>query len=564
MSSLRGSPPACSSTSGRSVRVADTVRVAALSALLAGCSSAAGLDEAQGGGSGTDGFGDVTGAATGSASQADSAGGNGTEEPTGWGSTTGADETGPLSSSGTGEEPSPPPSDEPSPSDEKDPQNVPEADLCVADKTTAWRLAVRDADAMSSPAHAREAMLGPWPSLIGVEVRPWEFLNYYTFAYPLAPPGQLLAGAQLRASQDDLGDMFELQVAVRGPELTETERPSLHLTLALDNSGSMAGKALELLKSASHVLASQLRVGDSVAVVSWDQLDSVLLPPMMVSGPDDAKLLKAIDEFTVGGAAELTQALSAAYAAADQQYVPKDINRVVFISDGGATATPDDLLQLAQRATDEPLKTGIHAIAVGVGDPALYRDDLINAIGLAGAGPSVYVGSPEAAENQLGKRFLGLVGLTASSVDVRVTLPPGLQLEAVASAPVEVVGQDHVTAGPNDRVVLHRRLRPCLADLDHDGAIVVEIAWTDALTGEPKQASAEWKLTELLSGETGWVAKGEAVLAYAEALRAIQYHAGDTEAIDTAWAQLKAAKTALPDDQELAEIEQMLAALQEP
>jgi len=553
------------------VRVADTVRAAARSgvvlglvALLAGCSSAAGLDESQAGGTGTDSI-ELTGGATGSASQPDSGAGGDTEDPTGWGTTGTSGETGPASSSGTGDLPTPPPTDEPAPTDEKDPQNVPEDDLCAVDQTTAWRLAVRDADAMSSPAHAREAMLGPWPSLTGVAVRPWEFLNYYTFAYPLAPPGQLLAGAQLRASKDDLGDMFELQVAVRGPAQADTERPPVHLTLALDNSGSMQGKALELLKSASGALASQLRAGDTVAVVSWNQAASVVLAPMMVTGPSDSKLLAAIDKFSIGGAAELKQAVSAAYALADQQYVPKDINRVVFISNGGATATQADLEEMAKRAGDEPLKTGIHAIGVGVGDPALYRGDLISAIGEAGAGPSVYVGSVESAQNQLGKRFLSLVGLTASSVDVRVTLPPGLRLENESSAPdVEVVGQDHVTAAPNDRSVLHRRLRPCVADLDHDGTILVEVSWVDALTGEPKQASAEWKLTELLSGETTWLLKGEAVLAYAEALWAIQYYPGDTGAIDTAWERLTAAKAALADDSELAEIEQMLAALQEP
>ena len=88
----------------------------------------------------------------------------------------------------------------PEPVDQYESQSLDVDAMCAADAATTWRLSVRDADATSSPAHAREALLATWPSLLGVEIRPFEFLNYYTFAYPLAQPGQLSASAQLRAS----------------------------------------------------------------------------------------------------------------------------------------------------------------------------------------------------------------------------------------------------------------------------------------------------------------------------------------------------------------------------
>lgn len=528
--------------------------------LCGACSSAANPDE----GSATDGDSGVGGTGGPGWGTDGSTASPTTSGPASSGTgTTDAGDTEEAPTSTTGSEPIPP-TDAPAPIDQFDPQNVSNGEACAIDQSVAWRLAARDADAMTSPAHAREAMLGPWPSLMGVVIRPWEFLNYYTFGYQLAPPGQLLAAAQMRATKDDLGDMFELQVAVRGPELDEAARPPVHLTLALDNSGSMEGKALELLKTTCHVLASRLRAGDTVGVVSWNQADSIVLPPTQVAGPNDQKLLAAIDTFTVGGAAELTQALTAGYALAEQTYVPKDINRLILISDGGATATEDDLAEISKRAGDAPYETGVHAIGIGVGDPALYRRDLLDAIGDAGAGPSIYVGSAVQAEVQVGQRFLSLVGLTAASVEVRVTVPPGLQLELEDVVDGEVVGLDKVTVAPTDRSVIHRRLRPCVPELDLTGALRVDIDWVDALSGELKQASGEWKLSELLSGESKWLDKGEAVLAYAAALEAIQYGSGDVSLIEQAWDRLTTAKSALPDDPELVEIGQVLAALQEP
>lgn len=566
MSSFRGFPPAreiapCSGPTGPgSGRLAGFLRTGLCLWLIAGgCASAA--DGAQG--QETEATGAGTSGGTDSGDSGDSAGGS---ESTGAGSSAGSSGTdgGMDPGTSTGEDIPPDLPDEPEPADQFEPQGLDSMSMCAADAPTTWRLAVRDADAMASPAHAREAMLGAWPSLIGVAIRPWEFLNYYTFGYPLAPPGQLAASAQLGAAADDLGDMYELQLAIAGPQLGDAERPPVHLTLALDNSGSMEGKALELLKAASHVLASRLRQGDTAAVVTWNAANAVLLPVTTVSGPDDPKLLAAIDGFVSGGAADLSQALTAGFAQAEAAYVPKDINRVVIISDGGATASADDLAELAKRGADEPGLPGVHTIAVGVGDPALYRRDLIDAIAEAGAGPSLYIGSADEAAAQLGARFISVVAPAASDVEVRLTLPPGLRLEAEWAPEVEVAEQDRVIAAASDRAVTHRRLRPCVAEVDPLGLIRADLSWVDPVTGESKQTSAEWKLGQLLAGETAWLRKGEAVLAYAAALQAIQRDAGDTAALEAAIGRLAAAKSLLPNDVELAEIGEVLAALQQP
>jgi Ca-activated chloride channel family protein len=288
------------------------------------------------------------------------------------------------------------------------------------------------------------------------------------------------------------------------------------------------------------------------------------LPVTKVAGPDDPKLLAAIDGFSAGGAASLSQALAAGFAEADAAYVPQDINRVILISDGGATASEGDLEELAKRAADEPGTPGVHTIGLGVGDPALYRRDLIDAIAAAGSGPSLYIGSAAEAEAQLGKRFISVVAPAATDVEVRLSLPPGLRLEAEAPPNVEVAGHDRVTVAATDRAVIHRKLRPCVAEVDPLGMVRVDLSWVDPLTGEPKQTSAEWKLEQLLAGDTAWLAKGEAVLAYAAALEAIQRDPGEVAALAEAMARLGAAKTLLPNDAELAEVGEVLAGLQEP
>lgn len=533
----------------------------ALALLAAGCSSAADLAA---GDSNSDAYVEDTGESAGQAGTTGSL--TGDTGPAGTtGASDGGEDTGEADAGGegtSGGEPPQPADDEPAPVDEVE-KNVPEEGVCGPDTWMTWRLAAREAGAMVTPAQARELAFKQWPPLSGLPIRPWEFLNYYTFPYPLAAPGELAAGLQLRAGQDDLGDMYELQLAIAGPKLLADDRPPVHLTFALDNSGSMDGKPLLLLRSAVKAISGQLRAGDTVAVATWNDDAAVLLPLTTVKGPYDGQLLGAVDKFVADGSAELVTALDAGYALAKEAYVPTDINRLIVISDGLATATADELEIIAERAADAPSLPGIHVVGVGVGAASMYRGDLIDAIARAGGGPALFVGSEDEAHRQLGERFLSAVGLAALDLEVVLTLPPGLTLASDAHEDIQPAPMlERVLLAPNDRLVMHRALRPCAGPVDPQSVLRVETRWVDGQTGAFKQAMQEFQLGQLLGGEDALLTKGEAVLAYAELLRATQVDPGDDAAWTEAKAALQAALAELPDDPELAEIATVLAALQ--
>lgn len=458
----------------------------------------------------------------------------------------------------------PPPDDAtPQPTDEIEPKNVPEAPACDPLSALTWRVALRDSSAMSAPAQARDAMLSAWPMLGDIDLDPWQFLNYYTFSYPPAPPGTLAGGAQLRLRSDDLGDRFDLQIALRSPDLTPGERPPVHLTLALDNSGSMEGLGLELLRAAGMALASQLREGDTAAVVSWRADGPVLLPTTVLAGPNDPALLGALMQFELGGTAEFADGLDAALKMASEVYAPGDINRIAVITDGGAALTTADLDLIASKSADEPGQPGIHFIGVGVGAPELYRADLIHTITAAGKGPALFIGSENEAKRQLAEHFLRLVGLAGLDVAVRLTPPPGLLLEATDEAGI-AAPPETIFLAPNDVVVLHRTLRPCVTPLAPDAGLALELSWTDPVSGEVGQSVAEWPIDQLLAGSTAELAKGDAVLAYVDALKAEQSGAVGQAALDAAKEALAAAQLLLPADGDLKEVAQVLAVLGEP
>lgn len=503
----------------------------------------------------------VSGGSTDSPAEGSGGDGESSGEPSDDGaSTTGADDS-------AGEE-SPPA--EPVPADILE-AKAGEMDGCDLATPVSLRLRTLDATATVSPTQAREAALNNWVSLTGIRIRPWEFFNYYTFAYPAAASGTVAITPQMTAIPGaDESPEFLLQIGVATEALALEQRPPLHLTLALDNSNSMSGKAQELLRSTGKAIAGRLREGDTLSIVTWNAKAPTILELHPVTGPDDELVLTKLEQLELGGSAELYSGLMAAYKLADAAYDPLAWNRVILVSDGGATANDTDLAVIADHADHGDKQPGIYLSSVGVGDAGTYRSDMMDATAHAGRGASLFVGSEAEADKRFGEQFVRTLGAAVRGVEVHLELPPGFEVVRDPLAdPLNDFAKDAdgVRLGPNASLVLHRHLRSCDTGAKSDGEakLLVHVTFIDELTGELREAKSAVKLAELLQASPQsqpQLFKGAAIEAYAEALQRWQAHPADLMAtLDAAGARLKAAAELLPNDPELAELADVLAVL---
>ncbi len=425
------------------------------------------------------------------------------------------------------------------------------------------KLRTGDASASVSPAQARDAALSGWVSLMGIRIRPWEFFNYYNFDYPNAPTGEVTVTPQLAlvTGGDPSQPEFLLQVGVSSKSMTADQRPPLRLTLALDNSNSMAGTAQDLLHAASQAIVANLRAGDTVSLITWNPKNQVLLELHKVTGANDSLVLDKLESYTPGGSAELYNGLVMAYKLADAAYDPNAWNRIVLISDGGASATETDLAIIANHATKTP---GVLLTGIGVGNPGTYRSDLLEATARAGFGHSLYIGTPDEADKRLGSQFLRTFGASVRQLEVHLELPPGFEIwrDPETDFLHDYGAEAGVRLGPNASLVLHRHIHSCAA-LDFTAKLSVHATFIDDASGKPMEVQHTVNLAALLAETPASLHKGAAVAAYAEVLRRWQsYPAGLEEALNTAAARLFTARELLPNDAELDEISEVLAVLQ--
>jgi Ca-activated chloride channel homolog len=424
-----------------------------------------------------------------------------------------------------------------------------------------------DSNSMSSPVQVRERIVTDGSkNLSTMPIRVWEFMNYYEFGYPAAEVGELaLHGAMQPVEGEDA--TYRLQFALSSEIMTAADRPDLNLSFVLDTSGSMAGVPIEMMKESCKTIAGQLRDGDTVSMVEWDDDHVWTLAGYPVTGPNDAILLNAIEALTPDGGTNLHGGLVSGYELAQQVFDSSKVNRLVLISDGWANAGVTNIELIAENAALAGAD-GIYLVGVGVNKGASYNDKLMNEVTDAGKGASVYIPNEAEAWKIFGESgFENVMAIAGRNVQVQLTMPPGFEFvkfsgEEYSSDPDEVEPQ-HIA--PNDAMVFHQQIRTCAPELiDDESEITVVATWEDPWTFEEKKVAQTWTFAELLGADQALLLKGAAVLAYADALlvyRDVNSATAKANAIEAALDAIALAQLALPADKDLAEIKLVLDTL---
>jgi Ca-activated chloride channel family protein len=459
---------------------------------------------------------------------------------------------------------------------DSDPQDDPETDTdseteteteteddCDTEAPVQLFLSADDSNSMASPVLARRQILDG--GMVTTAIRPWEFLNYYSFDYTAAPSEQIAVTAQMRATEevvDGLDQLYHLQIGVRSWNISPAGRRPVNLTLSLDTSGSMSGPPIERVRDCCLAIAGSLKSGDVISVVDWNTAQNVILESHEVSGPDDAALVSACESLSASGGTDLHAGLVKAYELAQENHAPERINRVILMSDGGANVGVTDENLIADNADDSE-QEGIYLMGVGVGSTGYFNEALMDTITDAGKGAYIFVDTEAEAQKMFGERFVSNIEIAARDVRVELALPPTFEMvvfhgEEWSTNPDDVEPQ-HLA--PNDAMIYHQILGSCDSSvLGDDSPVTITAHWQHRFTLEPMETTLETSLGGLLAGDAALLRKGDAVTAFADALKALKTLSGQ-EALDLIDATLETvglAIDALGADPDLVEIEDLL------
>ncbi len=427
-------------------------------------------------------------------------------------------------------------------------------------------LSADDSNSMASPVIAR-SMLRTGQTPPSSILRTYEFLNYYDVHYPFPAQDHTSLVGEMRWNDQAIGELA-LQIGVQAAPRESAQ--ARVITFVLDRSGSMgsgSGPPIARERDVIRALAHVLNAGDLVSWVEWNTVRTVQLEGYSVSGPDDPRLLSLASSVEADGGTDLDGGLAFGYELAQRFYDPTRLNRVVLISDGIANAGNTSIATIAMHAADGD-RDGIYLVGVGVG--AGFNDTLMNAVTDAGRGAYVYVDSTAEAQAIFEGRFAETMDVGLLDVRLEVTLPWYMAIREFHGEEYSVGDPTAVrpqSLSPGDAMVFHQTIAACDPTLvDLADPVRLRATYTRPSGRVMADDVVDTTLGAMMGGDQAALVRGDAIVAYAEALAAIARRRERTARptddvaarIDAADARIRAA-LADPANADLAEIPGLLS-----
>jgi Ca-activated chloride channel homolog len=260
------------------------------------------------------------------------------------------------------------------------------------------------------------------------------FFNEHYNAPPPAACGSLLCVvAGMSVGRDWLAGAHQatLQLAITSAVDPATfHRLPMRLVVVVDRSGSMASDGrLDKVKVGLHTLIDNLRDDDRLALVNFD--DKVEVDATFGAALDRAAMHAIVDRLEPRGATNIYDGLRQGFLLLGDAPSSERQNRVIFLSDGNATAGDTSPTHIMQMASDR-VQRGIGLTTIGVGND--FDVNLMRGLAEQGAGNFYFLEDPSAATEVFTEELDTFVQPIALDVRLETVAGPGYHFDEVVGS----------------------------------------------------------------------------------------------------------------------------------
>lgn len=249
-------------------------------------------------------------------------------------------------------------------------------------------------------------------------------------------------------------------------DIRSDQIPPYHICLVLDQSTSMKGSRMDMVKSSAQNLVQQLRPQDLLSVVAFGDRAQLVIPPTRASSlsRSDAR----ISLLQTGGGTEIYQGLAMGVEQL-RRSAPAYTRHLVLLTDGHTYGDEEACLRLASEASQE----GISISALGIGNE--WNDGFMDRLSGASGGHSIYISSPKELDRCVIEKAGQLGSMYARGIRFEFESSPGVTLKyafrlnpdigpVLLSKPLQLGDIQH---RKSISVLLEFMLNPMSVDVDH-------------------------------------------------------------------------------------------------
>jgi len=203
-------------------------------------------------------------------------------------------------------------------------------------------------------------------------------------------------------------------------ELQKSDDLPLNISLVLDNSTSMKGPRLNILRAATKEIINDLGEDDLVSVISFNDRAKVLLPSQ--SQPSEIKVETALNDLFAEGGTEIFQGLEAGYEEIRKHPTLNYVNHIILITDGHTYGDEDNCIALANRAADQDI--GISGLGIGIE----WNDEFVDQLCALTGGQSLFIHDLKQVKEFLEHSIASLKEAFSRRLTLDITLAPGITM----------------------------------------------------------------------------------------------------------------------------------------
>ncbi|MEL6222664.1 MAG: VWA domain-containing protein [Cyanobacteria bacterium J06627_8] len=213
-----------------------------------------------------------------------------------------------------------------------------------------------------------------------------------------------LNDANLNATQ--ASSQRQLAVSISAIAGSSGRTAPLNLCLILDQSGSMNGRPIEMVKKAALQIIDSLSPGDRISLVTFDHRAKVIVPNQVIENPANIKF--EINKLRASGGTAIDEGMKLGIEELSKEK-DETISQAFVLTDGeNEHGNNDRCLKLAELAASHNITLN----SLGFGD--LWNQDILERIADAGGGTLSYIQKPEDAVGAFSRLFerVQSIGLT--------------------------------------------------------------------------------------------------------------------------------------------------------
>ncbi len=287
-------------------------------------------------------------------------------------------------------------------------------------------------------------------------------------------PGEVIPHihTNIEYSQPALLSLDEPQVIYTLVDIvaTDEEQPTsnlpLNIAIVVDNSTSMAGNRMEMVKAAAKEIIMDLSQDDLVSLISFNDRARVLLPSQ--SQPSTRTVDIAVNSLIAEGGTEIFQGFEAGYQEIKKNSPFNYVNHILLITDGHTYGDEDNCLALAEEAAKQDI--GISGLGIGIE----WNDAFIDQLCALTGGQSIFIQDIQQVKQFLEKSITALKQATSRRVSLEIIPAPGVTVlstfrilpEALPLPQQEVYSLGILQKDKPHRVLFEFLIDPLSQDID--------------------------------------------------------------------------------------------------